>query len=109
MDIAWALLFVPPFILPFIRKWSLSLSQIVFGFVAAFSLLSIWSLLTNWSNMSECLSWLFVIVIALCLAVILISKHFCKKLAKVVLRVRPGNSGNKDCYGVAEGIRFRSP
>lgn len=80
MDITWALLLVPPFILPFIkRKWSLLLTYLVFGFISVFSLINIWVLLTNWSHMSEGLSWLFGMVITLCLAMILLARHWYAK------------------------------
>jgi len=80
VDVALVLLLVPPLVLPFIRrKWSLTLTYVIYGGLVAFFVINIWFHLTNLSHMSEGLAWLSAAFAALCLAIIFVANHLYRK------------------------------
>jgi hypothetical protein len=80
MDVALLLLLVPPLVLPFIgRKWSLTLTYVIYGGLVAFFGINIWLQLTNWSHMSEGLAWMSAAFAAVCLAIIFVANHLYRK------------------------------
>ncbi len=80
MDVALLLLLVPPLVLPFIRrKWSLNLTNLIFGGLVAFFAINTWLALTNWSHLSEGLAWISAAFAAVCLAIIFVANRLYRK------------------------------
>jgi hypothetical protein len=80
MDVALLLLLVPLLVLPFMRrKWSLSLTYVIYGGLVVFFVINIWLQLTNRSHMSEGLAWISAALAAVCLAIIFAANHLYRK------------------------------
>jgi|1048.fasta_scaffold250527_1 hypothetical protein len=76
MQVALLLLLVPRLVLPFIRrKWSLSLTYVIYVGLEAFLVINIWLQVTNGLYISKGLAWISAAFAAVCLAIIFVANH----------------------------------